>query len=70
MTEQGWPPKFFVIDNLNSGMILKIDKPWHILFQPKNNNEAQINTFKEILPTIKPQQYVDFAIWRKSVYWK
>ena len=70
MTEQGMAkPKFFVIDNLNSGMILKIDKSWHILFQPKNNNEAQINTLKEILPTIKPQQYVDLRFGEK-VYWK
>lgn len=61
--------KFFTLDNLNSGIAIDTTDPWDILFQPKNNNEAQINTLKEILPTIKPQQYVDLRFGEK-VYWK
>lgn len=61
--------KFFTLDNLNSGVAIDTTDPWDILFQPKNNNDAQINTLKEILPTIKPQQYVDLRYGEK-VYWK
>ena len=61
--------KFFVLDNLNSGVTIDTTDSWDILFQPKNNNEAQINTLKEILPTIKPQEYVDLRYGEK-VYWK
>ena len=70
LTEQGIPHlKFFSLDNLNSGVAIDTTDPWNILFQPKNNNDAQINTLKEILPTIKPQQYVDLRYGEK-VYWK
>ena len=70
LTEQGIAvPKFFALDNLNSGMVIDTTDSWDILFQPKNNNDAQINTLKEILPTIKPQQYVDLRFGEK-VYWK
>ena len=61
--------KFFTLDNLNSGIVIDTTDPWDILFQPKNNNNAQINTLKEILPTIKPQRYVDLRFGEK-VYWK
>ncbi len=61
--------KFFTLDNLNSGIAIDTTDPWNILFQPKNNNEAQINALKEILPTIKPQQYIDLRFGEK-VYWK
>lgn len=70
LTEQGIAePKFFALDNLNSGVVIDTASSWDILFQPKNNNDAQINTLKEILPTIKPQQYVDLRYGEK-VYWK
>ncbi len=70
LTEQGIAaPKFFALDNLNSGIAIDTTDPWNILFQPKNNNNAQINTLKEILHTIKPQQYVDLRFGEK-VYWK
>ncbi len=70
LTEQGIAHlKFFTLDNLNSGIVINTTDPWNILFQPKNNNEAQINTLKEILPTIKPQQYVDLRFGEK-VYWQ
>ncbi|TSC84842.1 MAG: Uncharacterized protein G01um101413_226 [Parcubacteria group bacterium Gr01-1014_13] len=70
LTEQGIAtPKFFVIDNLNSGIVIDTADSWDILFQPKNNNDAQINTLKEILPTIKPQYYVDLRYGEK-IYWK
>ena len=62
-------PKFFSLDNLNSGIIIVTNQPWQIIFQPKNNIEAQINTLKEILPTIKPGGYVDLRFGEK-VYWK
>lgn len=61
--------KFFALDNLNSGITIDTADSWDILFQPKNDNDAQINTLKEILPTIKPQQYVDLRYGEK-VYWK
>ncbi len=61
--------KFFTLDNLNSGIVVDTVDSWDILFQPKNNNNTQINTLKEILPTIKPQQYVDLRYGEK-VYWK
>lgn len=70
LTEQGMGRlKFFILDNLNSGITIDTTDSWDILFQPKNNNDAQINTLKEILPTIKPQQYVDLRFSEK-VYWK
>lgn len=70
LTEQGITHlKFFTLDNLNSGVAIDTTDPWDILFQPKNNNETQISTLKEILPTIKPQQYVDLRFGEK-VYWK
>lgn len=62
-------PKFFVLDDLNSGIVIDTVLSWNILFQPKNNVEGQINTLKEILPTIKPKQYVDLRFGEK-VYWK
>ena len=69
-TEQGIARlKFFTLDNLSSGVAIDTTDPWDILFQPKNNNGAQINTLKEILPTIKPQEYVDLRYGEK-VYWK
>ena len=61
--------KFFSMDNLNSGVVIDTTDTWDILFQPKNNNDTQVNTLKEILPTIKPQQYVDLRYGEK-VYWK
>ncbi len=70
LVEQGIAsPKFFVLDNLNSGILIDTTSSWDILFQPNNNSGAQINTLKEILPTIKPQQYVDLRYGEK-VYWK
>ena len=70
LTEQGIAtPNFFVANNLNSGIVIKTDKPWDILFQPKNNNDSQIIALKEILPTIKPQEYIDLRFGEK-VYWK
>src|SRR3989344_253953 len=58
-------PKFFTLDNPISGMIIDTADAWDILFQPKNDNDAQINTLKQILPTIKPQQYVDLRFGEK-----
>lgn len=70
LTEQGIAtPKFFVLDNLNSGVAIETEKTWNILFQPKNNSDAQIISLKEILLTIKPQEYVDLRFGKK-VYWK
>ena len=70
LTEQGIAhPKFFILDNLNSGIDIDTTDPWNILFQPRNNNDAQINTLKEILHTIKPQHYIDLRFGEK-VYWK
>jgi len=70
LTEQGIAePKFFALDNLNSGIVIDTADSWDILFQPKNNSDVQISTLKEILPTIKPQQYVDLRYGEK-VYWK
>lgn len=70
LTEQGIAHlKFFTLDNLNSGIAIDTTEPWNILFQPKNDNSAQINTLREILPTIKPQQYIDLRFSEK-VYWK
>lgn len=70
LTEQGMgQPEFFILDNLNSGIVIGTTDPWDIIFQPKNNNDAQINTLKEILRTIKPQHYVDLRFGEK-VYWK
>ena len=70
LTEQGIAdPKFFTLDNLNSGIVIDTADSWDILFQPKNNNDVQLNTLKEILPTIKPQQYIDLRYGEK-VYWK
>ncbi|MEK7131316.1 MAG: hypothetical protein AAB797_01090 [Patescibacteria group bacterium] len=70
LAEQGIASlKFFTLDNLNSGITIDTTDSWSILFQPKNNNDAQINTLKEILLTIKPQQYVDLRYGEK-VYWK
>ncbi|KKR34755.1 MAG: Cell division protein DivIB [Candidatus Magasanikbacteria bacterium GW2011_GWA2_40_10] len=70
LSEQGIAnPKFFSMDNLNSGVVIDTAEEWKILFQPKNNNDAQISTLKEILLTIKPQQYIDLRFGEK-VYWK
>ncbi len=70
LTEQGIARlKFFTLDNLNSGIAIDTADSWDILFQPKNNNDAQITTLKKILPTTKPQQYVDLRFSEK-VYWK
>ena len=70
LSEQGIATtQFFTLDNLNSGIDINTAGSWNILFQPKNNNGAQINTLKEILPTIKPQQYVDLRFGEK-VYWR
>ncbi len=70
LSEQGiGTPKFFTLDNLNSGIIIDTSNAWDIIFQPKDNTEVQINTLKEILHTIKPQQYVDLRFGEK-VYWK
>lgn len=70
LTEQGIAnPKFFTLDNLNSGIAVDTDKSWVILFQPKNNTDTQISTLKEILHTIKPQEKIDLRFGEK-VYWK
>ncbi len=70
LTEQGTiKPKFYVLDDLNSGTIIDTNQSWNILFQPKENNQAQINTFREVLPTIKPKEYIDLRFGGK-VYWK
>lgn len=70
LTEKGInTPKFFVLENLNSGIAIEAEKDWGILFQPKNNNEAQISTFNEIIPSIKPREYIDLRFGEK-VYWK
>lgn len=70
MAEQGIATlKFFTLDNLNSGVAIDTADSWNILFQPKNNNDVQINTLKETLRAIKPQQYVDLRFGEK-VYWK
>lgn len=61
--------KFFTLDDTYSGIAVKTTNPWQILFQPTNNSEDQINVFKQILPTIKPQQYIDLRFGKK-VYWK
>lgn len=69
LTEQGInTPKFFVLDNLNSGIAIEAEKAWGILFQPKNS-DAQILILKEIFPTIKPREYIDLRLGEK-VYWK
>lgn len=62
-------PKFFVLDNLNSGIDIDTSNAWNILFQPKNDITIQINNLKNIIPTIKPQEYVDLRFGEK-VYWK
>jgi cell division septal protein FtsQ len=62
-------PKFFILDDLNSGIVIDTVLSWNILFQPKNDTQVQIDTLKEILPTIKPKQYVDLRFGEK-VYWK
>lgn len=70
LAEQGIAtPKFFVLDNLNSGVAIETEKIWNVFFQPKNNNDAQIVALKEILPTIKPREYIDLRFGEK-VYWK
>lgn len=70
LNEQGRAaPKYFVIDDLNSGIIIDTALSWNILFQPKADLEAQLNTFKTILPNIKPKEYVDLRFGEK-VYWK
>ena len=70
LVEQGKiRPKFFLLDNLNSGMIINTNQPWYIIFQPKNNIENQIMIFDELLPTIKPKAYIDLRFGEK-IYWK
>lgn len=70
LNEQGSiTPEFFVLDNLNSGIVIKTDRNWDIIFQPKNSIQDQIRIFREILPTIKPAHYVDLRFGEK-VYWK
>ncbi len=70
LAEQGrTAPKFFVLDDVNAGMVIDTKESWSIIFQPKNNLDAQIDTFKQILPTIKPKEYIDLRFGEK-VYWK
>ena len=70
LTEQGIAtPKFFILDNLNSGIVLDTTDPWDILFQPKNDTITQINNLKNILPTIKPREYVNLDFGKK-IFWK
>ncbi len=60
---------FFAFNNLNSGITIYTDDSWDIIFEPKNNIDAQINTLKEIMPTIKPNQYINLRFGEK-LYWK
>ena len=62
-------PKFFVFDNLNSGIVIDNSEAWYIIFQPKNDISLQMSVFKELLPTIKPKAYIDLRFGEK-VYWK
>ncbi len=62
-------PKFFVFDNLNSGIVIDTSEAWYIIFQPKNDINLQIMVFKEMLATIKPKAYIDLRFGEK-VYWK
>lgn len=61
--------KFFILDNLNSGITIKTEESWNILFQPKNNTDTQINNLKNALQTVKPQEYIDLRFGEK-LYWK
>lgn len=70
LNEQGrTSPKFFVLDDLNSGIAIDTTVSWNIIFQPKKDTEIQIRTFREILSSIKPREYVDLRFGEK-VYWK
>ena len=70
LNEQGTgKPEFFILDNLNSGVIIDTTNPWNILFQPKNDTLTQINNLKNTISTIKPKQYVDLRYGDK-IYWK
>jgi cell division septal protein FtsQ len=70
LNEQGrMSPKFFILDDLNSGIAIDTNLSWNIIFQPKKDTATQLTTFKEILPSIKPKDYVDLRFGEK-VYWK
>ena len=70
LSQQGrLKPKFFVFDNLNSGIVIETGEPWYIIFQPKNDTNLQMTVFKEMLTTIKPKAYIDLRFGEK-VYWK
>jgi hypothetical protein len=62
-------PKFFVFDNLNSGIVIETGEPWYIIFQPKNDAKLQMTVLEELLATIKPKAYIDLRFGEK-VYWK
>lgn len=70
LSQQGrLKPKFFVFDNLNSGIVIDTSEAWYIIFQPKNDTNLQINVLRELMKTIKPKAYIDLRFGEK-VYWK
>lgn len=69
LPKQGIQPQYFVLDNLNSGVLIKTNKVWSIFVQPNNDYTSQLNNFKSILKTIKPKEYIDLRFGER-VYWK
>jgi hypothetical protein len=70
LAEQGiTESKFFILDNINSGIKIDTFNSWNILFQPKDDALTQINNLKNILPSINPKEYIDLRFGEK-IYWK
>ncbi|MFA5062045.1 MAG: hypothetical protein WC526_02780 [Patescibacteria group bacterium] len=69
LPKQGIEPQYFVLDNLNSGILIKTNKPWNIFVQPGNNYTPQLNNLKLFLKTIHPKEYIDLRFGER-VYWK
>ncbi len=69
-TQQGrLRPKFFIFENINSGVTITTGESWEILIQPSSDAAAQITVLKELLTTAKPKEYIDLRFGEK-IYWK
>ena len=63
--------RYFEIDNPSAGVIVHLDRPWLIFFQPRNPLAEQITNLKVILNsrTANPTEYIDLRFGDR-VFWK
>lgn len=69
LSGQGIETKYFILENMNSGVTIDTTDSWNILFKPENSADLQINNLKNLLKNIHPVNYVDLRFGDR-VYWK